>query len=69
MEGIILFKNIILSEKDYECLAKAIAMGVGIGIITGIILDNVVLFFALGGVIGIITSFIMCTITKFNKNK
>lgn len=64
-----MFKNIILSEKDYECLTKAIAMGVGIGIITGLILDNVVLFFALGGVIGIITSFIMCTITKFNKNK
>lgn len=64
-----MIKNIILSENDYECLTKAIAIGVGIGIITGLILDNVILFFALGGIIGIITSFIKCSITKFNKNK
>ena len=69
MEAIILLKNIILSEKDYECLTKAIAMGVAIGTIIGAILDDVILFFALGGIIGIVTSFILCTIKKFNKNK
>lgn len=63
-----MFRNIILSEKDYEYLTKAIAIGVGIGIIIGLILDNVILFFALGGVIGIIDAFIMWIITKL-KNK
>lgn len=45
-----------ITEEDYECLAKGIAMGVGIGILVGAFLDNIVFTFALGGVIGILVS-------------
>ena len=49
-------KNLILSEKEYEYLTKGIASGVGIGTIIGAIIGNVTLFFALGGVIGIVSA-------------
>lgn len=49
-------KNFMLSDEDYERLSKGIASGVGIGIIIGAILENITLFFALGGVIGILVT-------------
>lgn len=49
-------KNFMLSDEDYERLSKGIASGVGIGIVIGAILENITLFFALGGVIGILVT-------------
>lgn len=48
----------ILSDKDYEYLTKGIAGGIGIGILFGVVLGNITLTFASGGVIGIILSVI-----------
>ena len=59
-----MWKKLILSEKDYEYLTKGLAGGVGIGIIIGAIAENL-LFFALGGVLGIICATIFSTIKKF----
>jgi len=47
-----------LSEKEYENVAKGIAGGVGIGTLIGLIIGNVTLWFAIGGVLGIISSLI-----------
>ena len=51
-----MLKKLILSEKDYEYLTKGLASGVGIGIITGSLVGDVLFFFALGGILGIIGS-------------
>lgn len=56
--------KLIITEAEYECLAKGIAFGVGIGIVVGIIVDNVTLFFALGGVVGILSASILSIIRK-----
>lgn len=60
-----MWKKLILSEKDYEYLTKGLAVGVGIGIIVGSIAENILLFFALGGVLGIIGATVFSTIKKF----
>lgn len=60
-----MWKKLILSEKDYEYLTKGLALGVGIGTIIGALLENVLLFFALGGVLGIIGSSIFSFYKKF----
>ena len=57
-------EKIILSEKDYEYLTKGIAAGVGLGIIIGVVAENIILFFALGGVIGIIGASLLSIIKK-----
>ena len=49
-----MWKKLILSEKDYEYLTKGLASGVGLGIIIGSLVGDVLFFFALGGVLGII---------------
>ena len=53
-----MIEKIILSDQDYEYLTKGIAGGVGIGTLIGLLLENVILGFASGGVIGIILSLI-----------
>lgn len=58
-------EKMILSEKDYEYLTKGIAAGVGLGIIIGVIDENIILFFALGGVIGIIGASLLAVLKKF----
>ena len=60
-----MWKKLILSEKDYEYLTKGLAAGVGLGIIIGSMAENILLFFALGGVLGIIGATIFSTIKKF----
>ncbi|WP_195999473.1 hypothetical protein [Clostridium sp. 1001271B_151109_B4] len=60
-----MWKKLILSEKDYEYLTKGLTAGVGLGIIIGSIAENIILFFALGGVLGIIGATIFSTIKKF----
>ena len=53
-------EKIMLSDKEYEYLTKeiAIGVGVGIGIVSGMVLEDIVLGFSAGGVIGIIVSFV-----------
>lgn len=63
-----LLEKMILSEGDYEYLTKGIAFGVGIGIIIGIIAENIILFFALGGVVGILVASILSIIKKLKSN-
>lgn len=63
-----LLDKIILSEKEYEYLTKGIAIGVGLGIVIGTILDEIVLFFALGGVIGIISALIFSFIKRNSRD-
>ena len=53
-----MIEKIILSDQDYEYLTKGIASGIGIGTLVGLLLENVILGFASGGVIGIILSLI-----------
>ena len=60
-----MWKKLILSEKDYEYLTKGLASGVGLGIIIGSLAGDVLFFFALGGVLGIICATIFSTIKKF----
>ncbi|MBX9136242.1 MULTISPECIES: hypothetical protein [unclassified Clostridium] len=60
-----MWKKLILSEKDYEYLTKGLASGVGIGIITGSLVGDVLFFFALGGVLGIIGAGIFSFYKKF----
>ena len=63
-----MIEKIILSDQDYEYLTKGIAIGVGIGTLVGLLLENVILGFASGGVIGIILSFIYSYYKKTRKN-
>ena len=62
-----MWDKLILDDKDYEILTKGIASGVFIGTIIGIISGEITLFFALGGVIGIIASTIISISNKFIK--
>ncbi|MEN8079326.1 hypothetical protein ABFP60_20425 [Clostridioides difficile] len=62
-------EKIILSDKDYEYLTKGIASGVGIGTLIGLLLEDIVLGFAAGGVIGIIASFIYSYYKKIKNEK
>ena len=43
-------EKIMLSDKEYEYLTKGIAIGVGIGIVSGMVLEDIVLGFSAGGV-------------------
>ena len=60
-----MWKKLILSEKDYEYLTKGLASGVGLGIIIGSLAGDVLFFFALGGVLGIIGAGIFSFYKKF----
>lgn len=60
-----LFKKVLLSDKDYEYLAKGIAMGGGMGILIGLLFDDVIFFFSLGGVVGVLFQSILILIRKF----
>ncbi|MGL5352885.1 MAG: hypothetical protein ACRDA5_06105 [Clostridium sp.] len=62
-----MLEKIEITEEDYECLAKGIAIGVGIGILVGAFFDNVVFTFALGGVAGILISLGCSYFKKYKK--
>ncbi|WP_084767101.1 hypothetical protein [Clostridium nigeriense] len=49
-------EKLILSEQDYDYLAKGIALGAGIGIFLGIFVDDIILAFSACTVLGIISS-------------
>ncbi|AOR24693.1 hypothetical protein [Clostridium taeniosporum] len=63
-----MLEKIMLTDKEYENLAKGIAIGVGVGIIIGTIFDNTVLFFAAGGVLGIVSSLIYSKIKEYKEH-
>lgn len=63
-----MLNKLMLSDKDYEYLTKGIAMGVGLGMLVGVMVDEIILFFALGGVIGILRALIY-SMTKNHKKK
>lgn len=52
----LLLEKLILSEQDYDYLAKGIALGAGIGILLGVFVDDIVLAFSACTVIGIVFS-------------
>ncbi len=58
----------ILSDKECEYITKSIAGGVLIGLALGALFNNPQFGFALGGVIGIVSSFIY-TLVKRTKIK
>ena len=60
-------EKIMLSDKDYEYLTKGIASGVGIGTIIGMLLQDIILGFAAGGVI--ILSFVYSYYRKAKSHK
>lgn len=57
-------EKISLTEKDYKYLTKGLTCGVSLGIIIGVIAKETLLFFALGGIIGIISASIFSIIKK-----
>ena len=58
-------KKLILSEKDYEYLTKGLSSGVVLGIIVGALVEDILFFFALGGILGIIGAGIFSFYRKF----
>lgn len=58
-------KKLILSEKDYEYLTKGLSSGVVLGIIVGALVEGILFFFALGGILGIIGAGIFSFYRKF----
>ena len=68
-EDMQMVEKIMLSDKDYEYLTKGIASGVGIGTIIGMLLQDIILGFAAGGVIGIILSFVYSYYRKAKSHK
>lgn len=62
-------EKFMLSEEGYVYLTKGIAIGVGIGIFVGAFLENIILTFAAGGVIGMIGGLIYSAYKSFKKKK
>ena len=60
--------KISLSEKECENIAKGIAWGVGIGILIGLVIGNVTLWFAMGGVVGVISSLVYSFFARHKKH-
>lgn len=58
-------KKIILSDKEYEYLTKGIVGGICLGIIIGLIIGDVIFFFSLGGIIGIVSAIIFSVVKRF----
>ena len=48
-----MLEKLALSDDDYEYLTKGIAAGVGIGILVGAFIGNIILTFAAGGLLGV----------------
>lgn len=59
--------KLVLSDKDYEYLTKGIAGGVGLGILLGVVVGNITLTFAAGGVSGIIIAVVYSYYKKLKK--
>ena len=64
-----MLEKFMLSDKDYEYLTKGIACGVGLGTILGIIIDDIILGFSFGGVVGILIGCIYSYYKKATGNE
>lgn len=62
-------EKLILSDQDYDYLAKGIALGAGIGILLGFFTHNIILTFSAGSVIGIISALGYSFYKDFKRNK
>ena len=51
-----MLEKLILSDEDYDHLAKGIALGAGIGILLGIFINDVILAFSACTIVGIVFS-------------
>ncbi|MDO5040427.1 hypothetical protein [Clostridium sp.] len=61
--------KISLSEAEFTLVSKGIAFGVGIGMLIGIFIGDVILFFSLGGVCGILSTSIYSMIKRLKKSE
>ncbi|AYE34412.1 hypothetical protein [Clostridium septicum] len=59
---------IYLSDEEIKRLTIYLAYGVGLGVLSGIFMDNIIFGFSLGGVISIIIALLICFINKVSKN-
>lgn len=53
-----------LSDDEIKMLAMYLAYGAGLGVLLGIFIDNIPLYFSLGSVIGIVVAIIICIVNK-----
>lgn len=61
-------ENLFLTEEETKFLALYLAYGIGIGILIGLFLSKIELFFALGGVISIIISLFKIYLARIRKS-
>lgn len=61
-------ERLILSEEDYEYLARGIAIGAGLGVFIGLFVDNIIFSFSAFTTLGIIGS-VFYSFYKKNKSK
>ena len=50
--------KLIVTDNQYEIITKGIAFGTGIGTLLGLILNNIVFNFSLGGVLGVLIAYV-----------
>lgn len=60
--------NLFLTDDEIKTLAIFLAYGVGLGVIAGLIFNNVEMGFALGGVISIVVSLFEVYIERIKKS-
>lgn len=60
--------KLFLSDEEIKLLSIYLMVGVLIGIILGAILNNVHLFFSLGGVLSILISFLVIIVKRNKKS-
>jgi uncharacterized membrane protein YoaK (UPF0700 family) len=65
---VVKIERLILSEEDYDYLAKGIAIGAGVGVLIGLFVDNIILSFSAFTALGIIVS-VAYSFYKKNKRK
>lgn len=60
--------KLFLSDDEIKIFSIYLAYGVGIGVLIGLLLDNIQLCFALGGVMSVVVSLIKIYINKIRKS-
>ena len=60
--------NLFLTDDEIKTLAIFLAYGVGLGVMAGLIFNNVEMGFALGGVISIVLSLFKVYIERIKKS-
>lgn len=69
MEKYNIFEKFILTDKDFKNFIMSIIIGILVGSIIGIVVKDIMFFFPLGGLIGIIVMYIWSIYKKIFKNK